>query len=74
MKCKTCGYNSGKKNHSCALQLKRQLKAVIETAETYIAAANEALDHQGVLKTVNMVYSEKYLERAIMNDNNKGDK
>lgn len=24
-KCKTCGYSSGKKNHSCALQLKRDI-------------------------------------------------
>lgn len=25
-KCRTCGYNSGKKNHSCALKIKRKLK------------------------------------------------
>jgi len=37
-KCKTCGYNSGKKNHSCALQLKRKLRNELSDMREFIAS------------------------------------
>ena len=36
--CKTCGYNSGKKNHSCALQLRRKLRSELSEIREFIAS------------------------------------